>query len=466
MQENFGSGNWERPELDKHFIPAVLWRGDFAATAEKTGKARPLAIVLERPNGTISRYDSVAFPDSPEYAAVNLRHVERLVKFLLWMKGGSRVTIAGAPEIAAGLSAIYSATGARAFDHAIMGQKIYNQDFEIRSCTYEQAPEAKEIQVKLGGNLDGCRIGFDLGGSDRKCAALIDGKVVFSEEIPWDPYFQKDPAYHLDGIRDSLRRAAEHLPRVDAIGGSAAGVYVDNAPRIASLFRGVSDSDFKAHVVNIFHKLCEEWGNIPFVVANDGDVTALAGAIAMETNGMLGVSMGTSQAVGYVNCQGNITDWLNELAFAPVDYRHDAPADEWSGDLGCGVQYFSQQAVARLAPAAGINFAAGTPFPEQLVRVQELMAADDPRAASIYRSIGVYFGYSIAHYADFYDIKNLLVLGRVASGRGGDLVISTAQETLEKNFPQLARDISFKTPDEKFKRHGQAVIAASLPQIR
>ena len=68
-------------------------------------------------------------------------------------------------------------------------------------------------------------------------AALIDGRVVWSEETEWDPYHQPDPDYHWSGIMDSLRRAAEHLPRVDAIGGSAAGVYVDSQVKFSSLFR-------------------------------------------------------------------------------------------------------------------------------------------------------------------------------------------------------------------------------------
>src|SRR5258706_7502535 len=99
-------------------------------------------------------------------------------------------------------------------------------------------PERRSV-ASLGRHLNGCRIGFDLGGSDRKAAALIDGEVVFSEEIAWDPYFQKDPAYHLEGVHDSLQRAAAHLPRVDAIGGSAARVYLDQEVRAGSLLRGV-----------------------------------------------------------------------------------------------------------------------------------------------------------------------------------------------------------------------------------
>src|SRR5690606_36008325 len=139
---------------------------------------------------------------------------ERLLKFLLWQKGGCRVLVAGADEIAAYLASVYSATGARAFDHAFMGDKVYGQPFTVEARSWADLPAEEASGLSLGRHLDGCRIGFDLGGSDRKAAALIDGRVVYSEEISWDPYFQQDPAYHLEGVHDSLQRAAAHLPRV------------------------------------------------------------------------------------------------------------------------------------------------------------------------------------------------------------------------------------------------------------
>ena len=424
-----------------------------------------IVIALTRSIGTVSTLETAVFPHEDEYKAVNVKYVERMVKSLLWTKGGYKITIAGCDALGKDIAEIYSPTGARAFDYDIMGEKIYGKKMEVVSCSLEDAPESNEIEVKLGGNMDGCRIGFDLGGSDRKCAAVIDGETVFTEEITWDPYFEKDPEYHKAGIRDSLKRAAEKMPRVDAIGGSAAGVYVNNQPRVASLFRGVDQSLWAEHVIPIFDEIQKEY-NVPMQIANDGDVTALAGSMSMDSNGVLGIAMGTSEAVGYVNLDGNITDWLNELAFSPVDYRDDAPADEWSGDIGCGVQYFSQQAIARLAPAAGFDFPAGMPFPEQLVKVQEAMAEDSDKASRIYRTIGVYFGYGIAQYAEFYDIRLLLALGRVTSGKGGDLILKVAQDVLNEEFPELAKDIQFRTPDEKFKRHGQAVIAASLPSTK
>jgi predicted NBD/HSP70 family sugar kinase len=204
---------------------------------------------------------------------------------------------------------------------------------------------------------------------------------------------------------------------------------------------------------------------VPFVVVNDGEVTALAASMALDDTAVLGLSMGTSQAAGYVNPQGNITDWLNELAFAPVDYRENAPLDEWSGDGGVGSQYFSQQAVNRLLPAAGIALDAGMPLAEKLAATQKLMAAGDARARRIYESIGVYLGYAIAQYAGFYELRHVLVLGRVMTGEGGEVILSTAHRVLKREFPEVEEGLRLHVPGEKEKRLGQAVAAATLPSI-
>jgi predicted NBD/HSP70 family sugar kinase len=264
---------------------------------------------------------------------------------------------------------------------------------------------------------------------------------------------------------DSLKSAAAHLPRVDAIGGSAAGVYVNNQVKVASLFRGVAPELFDRRVRNLFREIQEAWRGVPFEVVNDGEVTALAGSMALGRNAVLGLSLGTSLAAGYVTRDGTITSWLNELAFAPVDYQPDAPRDEWSGDYGCGVQYFSQQAVGRLLSAAGLCIEAGLPLPEKLTQVQDLLAGGDERAGRIYQTIGTYLGYAVAQYADFYEFDHVLVLGRVTSGRGGGLMLNAAREVLRVEFPDLAERIGLHMPKEDDKRHGQAVAAASLPAI-
>lgn len=450
-----------RPVLDPGFCPASLWNRAFREACGTNG--RPLAVALERSDGGVSVLRTQV---TRHDAALNRRYAERLLKFLLWQKGGFRVTVAGDDELAAYLRGVYTPGGARAFDYEFMGERVYGRPMEILAAPYDAAPEERESAAPLGRHLDGCRIGFDLGASDRKCAAVVDGKVVFSDEVPWSPSAQSDPQYHFDGIDDSLRRAAAHLPRVDAIGGSAAGVYVANEVRVGSLYRSVPRDVFDSRVTRLFFELQRKWGGVPFDVVNDGEVTALAGSMALDDGAVLGVAMGSSLAAGYVTPQGAITTWLNELAFVPVDYREDAPVDEWSGDPGVGAQYFSQQAVGRLLAPAGIDLPREMPLPVKLEEVQKLAKAGDERAMKIYDTIGVYFGYNIATYAEYYEIRNLLVLGRVLTGVGGDRILDVARQVLRAEFPEVAGRLHFHIPDEKEKRHGQAIAAASLPAIR
>jgi predicted NBD/HSP70 family sugar kinase len=452
--------------LDPEFIPAVLWNRAYRTKVLESGCAQNLAIALERGDGSVSVYRSATLPHQGANIPLNQRYTERLLKFLLWQKGGYLVTIAGDPGIAEYLRRTYAPQGERAFDWKFIGQSVHGRPLTIQTASFESTPAERETATPLGRHLEGCRIGFDLGASDRKCAAVLDGEVIFSEEIAWDPSVQSDPQYHFDGIHDSLKRAASRLPRVDAIGGSSAGVYVNNEIRVASLFRAVPQHLFDTRVRRLFFELKDAWGGIPFQVVNDGEVTALAGSMALNDNAVLGIAMGSSLAAGYVTPQGNITTWLNELAFTPVDYRENAPVDEWSGDPGVGAQYFSQQAVGRLLKPAGIDLPSDMPLPRKLIEVQNLIAAGDPRARKIYETIGVYLGYNIAHYADFYEIRNLLVLGRVMSGPGGDLILATAGQVLNEEFPELAEQIRFHIPGEKEKRHGQAVAASSLPSIQ
>lgn len=451
------------PPLDPQFRPAALANRAFREQLRQFGQSVPVRIALEQADGSVYHFATEIFPDSAPQAAANFIYLERLVKFLLWSRGGWRIYFDGPTVLANRLAAYYRETPTGRFDSELVGQKIYDHPIEM-VATRELPPEQARTRA-LGRHLDGCRIGFDLGGSDRKAAAVIEGEVVFSDETEWDPYFQSDPQYHYEGIMDSLRKAARHLPRVDAIGGSAAGVYVNNRVKVASLFRGVPPELFERRVKGLFLEIRHAWNDVPFEVVNDGEVTALAGSMALGRNAVLGIALGTSTAGGWVNPEGNITTWLNELAFVPVDYHPDAPRDEWSGDYGVGAQYFSQQAVGRLLPAAGIEAPAKAPLPEKLKLVQSLMDKGDERARKIYETIGVYLGYQIAHFADFYPLRNVLVLGRVTSGKGGEVIVNTARQVLKLEFPALAARVELHVPDERMKRHGQAIAAASLPEI-
>lgn len=444
--------------LDSGFQPAAIYNRNYVKSVKATGKAVPLVLGLERECGLVSRFETVVQATTDD---ASLLYVERLVKFMLWSRGGWKLHIAGPKYVIDFIRKVYSSRGARKFDCQMMAL-AYGKKFEVVATPLEQVPATKDMQVAAGGHLKGCRIGFDLGASDYKVSAVVDGQVIFTEETPWDPKIQVNPEYHYHHISAALHRAAACMPRVDAIGGSSAGIIVDDEIRVASLLRAIPKKHFP-QASAVFKRIQKEW-NVPLVVMNDGDVTALAGALSLQKTGMLGIAMGSSEAAGFMDKRGRILGWLNELAFAPVDYNPKAAADEWSGDIGIGALYFSQQAVNKLLPAAKIKLPKAMDLPERLIEVQTLMSAGDVRAAKIYESIGVYLGYTIPHYLDFYDFDHMLVLGRVTTGEGGDLVLDKAREVLAREFPEVSQRIAIHVPDEKTRRVGQAVAAASLPK--
>ncbi|HIT34647.1 MAG TPA: ROK family protein [Candidatus Faecousia intestinigallinarum] len=446
------------PKLDPGFIPFGVW-----AEAYGKGAKQPLAIAVERDQGHISVRRTMIY-GTAEMAEADYRYVERYVKFLLWSIGGFRVFVCGSDALAERLRKDYTPEGARAFDFDFF-HKLYKRDLEIVSLPLEECPQPNEAPVPIGGHMDGCRIGFDAGGSDRKVSAVIDGECVYSEEVVWHPKTQEDPSYHFQHIVDAFRTAASKMPRVDAIGVSSAGTFIGNAPMIASLFIKVPRERW-SEVETIYDRAGAEIGDVPVVVANDGDVTALAGAMSMDVGAIMGIAMGTSEAVGYVDKDKNVLGWISELAFAPVDLNEDAAVDEWSTDRGVGCKYFSQDAVIKLAPRAGIDLDEKLTPAEKLKVVQGLMEQDDPRAQQVFADIGVYLGYTVVQYAHFYDIKHMMVLGRVMSGKGGDAILENCRTVLREEYPALYAQIQVMLPDEKTRRVGQSVAAASLPELR
>lgn len=445
------------PELDPAFLPLHRFNEAFLAGAKK-----PLGIAVERAGGQMASVHTFIH-GTPEMREADLYYAERLVKTLLWMKGGFRVYVSGDTAVCECLKEIYSPKGRQAFDADFMS-RVYEHPFEVLPA--EQLPESRDEPKKIGGHMDGCRIGFDAGGSDRKVSAVIKGEPVYSEEVVWFPKTASDPDYHYEGITAALKSAAEHLPRVDAVGVSSAGIYIDNRTMNASLFLKVPPDLFDRKVKDIYIRaITDTFGDVPYSVINDGDVTALAGAISLETDNVLGIAMGTSEAAGFVDRNGCITGWLNELAFVPVDANPDAMVDEWSGDIGCGVKYFSQDSVIKLAPFAGIELDSALSPAEKLKAVQKLMEAGDERAARVYRSIGCYLAHTLAYYHALYGCENVLLLGRVMSGRGGDILLDTCRSVLADEYPSLAGILRLALPDEKFRRVGQSAVAASLPEL-
>ena len=446
------------PCLDGDFIPFGVWIDAYEKGAEK-----PLTIAIERDKGKISVHHT-KIHGTEALREADYRYVERYVKFLLWSIGGFRIYICGDSELARRLQNAYTPEGERKFDVQFM-QDVYEVPFEVIDCPMEDCPKANESSVSIGGHMDGCRIGFDAGGSDRKVSAVIDGRTVYSEEVVWHPKTESDPQYHFDGIVSAFKTAASKMPRVDGIGVSSAGVFIGNSPMVSSLFIKVP-REKRDLVKSIYDRAALELGDVPIVVANDGDVTALAGAMGMECGSVMGMAMGTSEAVGYVDADGNVLGWLNELAFAPVDLFEGAMEDEWSTDIGVGCKYFSQDAVIKLAPRAGIELSEDLTPAEKLKAVQGLVEKGDERAKRIFESIGAYLAHTMRLYCRFYDVHHMIVLGRVMSGVGGSIILDTCLRIMAEESPELASRVRVMLPDEKTRRVGQSVAAASLPEVR
>lgn len=449
------------PVYEKEFRPMSVVLRDYKA-AVKGAEHKTLKICVERNDAYNYIYALDVFA-APEKREENYAIAERIIKSILWVVGGYKIYICGDDYVFDRIKADYTKSGARAFDVDFM-QTVYETPFEVIKSTENDFPKYNPCSVSIGGHLEGCRVGFDAGGSDRKVSAVIDGKVVYSEEVVWFPKVNSDWHYHYEGIKAAMQTAASKMPRVDAIGVSSAGVYINNKIMVASLFLKVPKEDYKAHVQNMYIDVAKEIG-APVEVANDGDVTALAGAMDLKDDCVLGIAMGTSEAVGYINDKGLLNGWLSEVAFVPVDFNKNAMVDEWSGDYGCGVKYFSQDGVIKLAESAGHKFAEGASPAEKLKEIQKLMANGDAMAKQIYEDIGTYLGYAIPYYSEFYKIKHLLLLGRVTSGEGGAIIMERAKEVLKAEFPEYA-DIDLTMPDESNKRVGQSIAAASLPSIK
>ena len=447
------------PRLDPGFVPFGVWREAYLKAAKQ-----PVAIAVERQNGRVSVVNT-RIHGTAEMAEADYRYLERVVKFLLWSIGGFKVYVCGCSELAKRLQAAYTTEGERAFDFTFVNQ-LYERDLEIIDLPLEACPEANEVAESIGGYMDGCRIGFDAGGSDRKVSAVIDGECVYSEEVIWFPKLNDDPDYHFGHIVEAFKTAASKMPRVDAIGVSSAGTFIGNAPMVASLFIKVPRSNWDK-VKTIYDRAAAEIDpNIPILVANDGDISALAGAMGLGKGNLMGIAMGTSEAVGYVDEDQNVLGWINELAFAPVDLQETAMQDEWSTDYGVGCKYFSQDAVIKLAPWAGIEIPEELSLAEKLKFVQKLMEADDERAVAVFETIGAYLAYTTVLYSQFYNIEYMMLLGRVMSGKGGDTILRVCNEILADEYPELYKKCMVTLPDEKMRRVGQSVAAASLPKIK
>merc|ERR1711862_703457 len=134
--------------------------------------------------------------------------------------------------------------------------------------------------------------------------------------------------------------------------------------------------------------------------------------------------------------------------------------------------YLVQRGATKLAAKAGVEVPANYVYPHPdmctikhedhaqcLKLIQKSMAdpAKEPEVRKLYETVGVYLGYALAQYSEFYKIDHLMILGRVSKGEGGDLMMATAKKVLETEFPEIPA-ITFHTADDHFK-----LLANALP---
>lgn len=450
--ERYGvTASWRSvPPLDLDYYPIEQFRRAFL-----TGADRAVAIAVEGGGRTtVYRTCIRRQPSRADQYYVNL-----VAKTLLWLRGGCRI-LTDDETVYGWLRETYGPGGERTFDASFMA-RTYDEPFTVERVG--ELPPDRDGTVSTAGGLDGCRIGFDAGGSDRKAVAVRDGEVVYAEEVVWNPKDHADLAYHEREVRAALKSAAAHLPRVDAVGISSAGIQIGDRTGTASLFIRAPAEEFRSRGRDLYLRAVKDvFGAVPCRVINDGDAAALSGALTLGQGDLLGIAMGTSQAGGFVDGTMGITGWLNELAFVPVDVSAGAPRDGWSGDVGCGGSYFSQEGVLRLAERAGLALGGDTPA-ERLRAVQRHMARGDERAAAVYETLGIWLGHALAYYEHFYGCRHVLLLGRVMSGPGGDAALDACRRTLASDYPEL--ELALRLPTEETRRLGQAVAAAALPVI-
>lgn len=183
--------------------------------------------------------------------------------------------------------------------------------------------------------------------------------------------------------------------------------------------------------------------------------------------------------MGYVDSEGRVLGWINELCYVRLDMNPEAPTDPWTQGAHTGIShmYLGQRGATKLAAKAGIEVEKNQAYPHPdmctiahdvhalcLEEIQKAMKKDLPQAKKIYETLGVYLGYALAQYCEFYKIDHVMILGRVSKGTGGDLMLETAKKVLQEDFKEFA-GIEFHTADDTFKAVGQCIAAAALPIV-
>jgi len=454
------------------------------AVKDCTGK---LDWALPRSNGC-GRYSLPVFPDDHPDVEASIYVACNIIQEMIWQRSASGLMLAGPQKICEAVQKAYSKGGMYEFEVMQMPRVCGTPDkpFTVTIVGSVSAlPAGADTPVEVGKDVSGCRLSFDLGKSDIKTVAIKDGEVLYSKETEWD-VTNPDPQYHFDAVLAALKIAKEALPggQVDAVGGSATGTLSgNNEATWCDLFPNVPPAVYKEKVVDIFPRIAKALaGDVPFKVINDGEVTAVAAAQKIKAGNVFGISLGSATGGGYANADGNLLGWVNEMAYIKIDFNPDAVRNPWDkgAHTGCSHVYLGQRGATRFAAVAGVknlpdNYVYGHPdtltikhegHAQCLKLIQKAMQdpTQEPQVRKIYETVGVYLGYALAQYKEFYAIDHVMILGRVPKGHGGDIMLEVAKRVLETEFPDLS-PVQFHTADDHFKAVGQCIAAAALPKI-
>ena len=363
---------------------------------------------------------------------------------------------------------------------------VEQKSLEAINTLQSERPQASVTEQKAI-NLEGAFVGLDVGKSDVKAAFVYNGKVLASVEEKWnaaagEPEKITNPERHFEMLSQLVQRALEEgsakvreedpsfVDHIDGIGLAWNGAVNNNRirGRFAPVVKGLDKADFEAEIAPMATKL-EKKFEVSVAVLNDGDAGALLVAVDKNAHNVLAWSLGSGLASGYVDAQGNVTDYLTEMGNVVTDMTSSALRHSVTGMPGAIQRTLSQRYVLHYAAQLGIPLdleASGEPVQsaKNLETVQEIYSHGAPHEQALVRQIFIQLGQELAvaiqEVHAYLPIENVVLFGRVMTGEPGDLIVEEAKRVLKKQAPQLANHITIEKIDEDLVRGGQAVGAA------
>lgn len=447
--------------------PITEWHRRYRSAAPGSGR---FAVRFERPDrASLCFRTGLVGSASPEL----VRYVRTYVHNRLWAAGARRVVVDCGPDLFAALKSCFD-PGGQYYHQAEMMSRVYRGPFEIvRGPVVDRSDEGSGVPAQ-GDPKRGRHIGVDLGGSDVKVVAMRDGELLHHEKMDWRPRGMMRGRQVLDVVEDMVGRAlsAARLGRIDGIGLSTAGIVVGNRVVVSGIFSGLAAEEFDGWVAPMGAKLSRAFGGAPTQVAHDGDMTPLWAYVHMGIKRVLGLSLGTGLGAGFVDEHGQVSGMLCEVGKTILDMDAEAPEHIYNKTRGAALHYCSQNAVFRLAEGAGIALDHVDMLAEKLRRVQALVDSGDRSATAVFEAVGRDLAVAVAEFHDYFHMAHVVLVGRVTAGRGGEILLASADAALKRDFPEVADEVRLHVPDSPagidrntFSEFAQAMAAAYVSSM-